>query len=128
MSKLKRKQVIDLEITPVVKEYQQHHLIYSNCKRRIPNQSYRCHCKQWNEGHSESEIVAMLREQVEGKAKYFDEVEPQKSGVAESEQWGNLGIVYKKENISFDDIFKQPEYPNGVREYKGPGKLKSILN
>ena len=39
-SKLKRKQVIDLEITPVVKEYQQHHLICSNCKRRIPKQPF----------------------------------------------------------------------------------------
>ena len=40
ISKLKRKQVIDLEITPVVKEYQQRHLICSNCKRKMPSQPF----------------------------------------------------------------------------------------
>ena len=38
ISKLKRKQVVDLEITPLVKEYQQHHLICNNCKRKLPTQ------------------------------------------------------------------------------------------
>lgn len=40
ISKLKRKQVIDFEITPVVTEYQQHHLICTNCKRKIPSQKF----------------------------------------------------------------------------------------
>lgn len=40
ISKLKRKQIVDLEITPLVKEYQQHHLICCNCKRKIPNQPF----------------------------------------------------------------------------------------
>lgn len=39
-SKLKRKQIIDLEIIPVVKEYQQHHLICTNCKRKVPGQKF----------------------------------------------------------------------------------------
>ena len=35
--KSKRKQLIDIDITPKTTEYIQHHLICSNCKRKVPN-------------------------------------------------------------------------------------------
>ena len=35
--KIKRKQLIDIKITPYTKEYVQHHLICEKCRRKIPN-------------------------------------------------------------------------------------------